>query len=72
MPQIYIYIYIGPWLSVSLVVVLFVRLVSVELVTEKEISYTTFASEIKTYSCSTWVRLPRMRAMMVTKGRCTL
>jgi len=66
------YIYIGPWLSVSLVVVLFVRLVSVELVTEKEISYTTFASKIKTHSCSTWIRLPCVRAIMVTKGRCTL
>ena len=62
--------YIGPWLSVSVVVVLCVCLMSLELETGREINYTTSGSEIKTYSCLTWVR-SCIPVVMMTKGRPT-
>ena len=44
--------YIGPWLSVSVVVVLCVCLMSLELETGREINYTTSGSEIKNLQLS--------------------
>jgi hypothetical protein len=60
--------YIGPCLSVSLVVVPCVPLVSVELGTGEEKSYTKFGSKIETYSCPTWVRTC-MRDIIATRVR---
>ena len=51
-------------------VVLCIHLMSLELETGREINYMTSGSEIKTYSCLTWVR-SCICVMMMTRGRPT-